>query len=149
MALWNEQYKVGNAVIHAIDCSRWQPEGRNLRMNPTLKEIDQIFSAYRKSLKRMQRHRLLKKDGNLYIPSYERLHDSFSVIPVYGNRAYSFRLSDIVYAKWVMKNHRDLFPKLKNWNNLELLINLLKRAKVKKPKLTAQLIFAAWCHDAP
>jgi len=143
-----EQYWVGKALYHAISCNRWNPDGRILRMNPPKRDIDLMFARFRKSLKKMQRERLLKKTGRLYLPNVERSHDSFFAIPLYGKRGYSFSLSDIVYAKWVMKNHGDIFLEMKDWNNLKYLIRILKRRKLQKPKLTAQLIFAVWLHGA-
>lgn len=149
MGLWNKQYWEGRALYHAINCSRWNPEGRVLRMNPPLKEMDRFWTRFRKSLKKMQRERFLKKDGKVFVANVKRSHESFFVMPMRGDLAYSFSRSDIAYAQWVMKNHRDLFLKLKDWNNLELLITMLKRRKIMKPKLTAQLIFAAWLFSAP
>jgi hypothetical protein len=148
MGLWKEQYQIGRSIFYAINCSRWNPEGRVLKINPTLREIDDMFRKFRKSLKKLQRDRILKKDGPLYIPNLARFHDSYCPIPLRGDKAYSFRLSDITYAKWVMKSHRELFHKLLDWNNLELCVKLLRNKKLKSPKLTAQIIFAVWQFQA-
>lgn len=136
-------------IIYTISHNRWEPEGKPLRMNPLHSEIDKLFKVYRKKLKRLVRERFMKKDGPTFTPVLDRVHDSFSVLPIKKGGVYSFRLSDIVYAKWVMKNHKEMFLGLGDWNNLELLIRMLQRRKLKKPKLTAQLIFAAWCFTNP
>lgn len=148
MGLWKEQYQIGRNIYYAINCSRWNRKGRVLKMNPTLKEIDLMFSMFRKRLKKLQRDRILKKDGSIFIPNLARFHDSYWPIPLRGDKAYKFRLSDIVYAKWVMKNHRELFLNLLDWNNLDHCVKLLQKKKLKSPKLTAQIIFAVWQFQA-
>lgn len=145
MALYKKQYRIGKSLYHAIDCDRrWKPEGKVLRMNPTHTEIDAMFKAFRKSFGKMQREKLIAKVGSTYIPNPDRSHDSWIVIPLKGDKGYGFKLSDVTYAKWVMKNCKAMFEALLDWNDLSQLVKMLKRKKILKPKLTAQLIFAVW-----
>jgi predicted DsbA family dithiol-disulfide isomerase len=142
--LYSKKIKIKNRLYLAINCSRWNPEGRVLRVNPPLKSIDKLFSNFRKQLKQAARQKFLKKLGQEYVFDVSRLHESWLMMPQRGKYAYKFTDKDIQYSKSVLKAYRDFFARINDWNDLELLIKYLKKCKVQKPTLIAQLIFAAW-----
>ena len=144
MALWNKQFRIGRGLYHAIDCSKWEWHGKVLRMNPPHKEIDSLYRQFRKDLKRFEKQKLIVKVGPVYKPDAAREHDAPYPVPMRGKYAYSFTLKDVTYSKWVMKEHKDVFEKLHDWNDLEKLTRLFKSRRILKPSLTAQLVFAAW-----
>jgi hypothetical protein len=139
-----DQYKIGRDLYHVISITRWDPNGKHLKMNPTHDEIDQLFSVFRKTIDKKKNKEYVKKIGKTYLPNIERTHDSIFPLPMRGDHTYSFTLTDIVYAKNVMKKHKPMFAKFLDWNDLALLVKMLKSKKLRKPKLTAQLILAAW-----
>ena len=138
------QYRLGRDLYHVISITRWDRKGKHLKMNPTHAEIDLLFIAFRKTIDKKKNLEYVKKVGKTYQPNIARVHDSIFPIPLRGDHVYSFSLTDIVYAKNVMKKHKAMFAKFLDWNDLDLLVKMFKSKKLRKPKLTAQLIFAAW-----
>lgn len=138
------QYWVGKVLYHAIDCTKWRPKGDVLRMNPTNKMIDQFFDKLRSALKRLERDGHLKRSGRKYTPVASQLHDSWLALPMYGKRGYTFRLSDLIQARAIMKRLKPMFEKFKDWNDINWLVKALRNRRVPKPALMANLIFAAW-----
>lgn len=139
------QKRIGKALYHTISITRWDRNGKTLRMNPTHIDIDKLFATFRKNLNKRQSKEFIKKIGSVYYPEASRSHDCYFPLPMRGDHvAYTFSLSDIVYAKNVMKRHKAMFESFIDWNDLPLLVKMLRSKKARKPKLTAQIIFAAW-----
>lgn len=148
MPNYNRQYQVGKKIFHAIECSGWNPRGQVLRMNPENSTIDKMFATLRSSLKGLERQGYLRKDGRTYHPSAMQAPMAHVALPLRGAaKSYAFGARDIIYARATFKRHKLLLQTLVDWNDLAALVGMLQSRRVKKPVLTAQLIFAAWTYN--
>lgn len=114
-----------------------------MRVNPTMREIDDFYRKFREDLKSALYFGDLEKDGAYFHLVRNNLAECGMYLPF---RRW-FTLQDVVESKRIFKKHRDLFLKIRDWNDLGAFQKLLKRMRVKKPVLTAALIFGAWQHD--
>lgn len=109
-------------------------------INPINTEIDECYRIFRDSLKQALvlgdaekangKYHLCRKNAGIYLP--ERRW---------------FTLQDITASKKILKKHKHTFLRLADWNDIDTIIHITKRLRVKKPTLMAHLIASAWNHD--
>jgi len=143
--------------VSKVGYSRWH----EMELNVSNVEIDQFFREFRDDLKEaVDFGDLIKEGRNMKAAPHAAISGGIYLPTDPSCRV--FTLQDVTEAKRIFKKNKrnfiDFFvgnttemnfddETVNDWNDFEAFKKLLKRLRVKKPTLTAALIFGAWTHN--
>jgi len=143
--------------VSQVGRTRWH----ELELNISNAEIDQFYREYREDLRQAIEWGDLIKNGRFMKAPPHAEVSGFMYLPTNPN-CRNFTLQDITESKRIFKKHKKQFLRhfventteinadletINDWNDLHSFQSLLKRLRVKKPYLTARIIFGAWTHN--
>jgi len=143
--------------VSKVGRSRWH----ELELVVSHAEIDQFYREFRDNLKlAIEWGDLIKNGRNLKAAPHADVSGGI-YLPTDPN-CRVFTLQDITESKRIFKKNKQKFldffvgntrevnsdrETVNDWNDFAAFKELLKKLRVKKPALTASLIFGAWTHN--